>query len=117
MKGAEIIKRADVIVYDRLSSSAALDLAKPTAEFVYVGKAPGQHSKTQEEINDILVHYGLQGKLVARVKGGDPFVFGRGGEEAQALLAHGIPYEVVPGVTSVSYTHLQYLWHLYPWRF
>ncbi|MDF2566716.1 MAG: cysG 2 [Oscillospiraceae bacterium] len=100
IKAAECIKNADVIVHDRLSSSSILSLAKEGAEFVYVGKAPGKHHKTQEEINQILVDFGGAGKTVARVKGGDPFVFGRGSEEALELVNHNIPFEVLPGVTS-----------------
>lgn len=100
LKAAECIKSADVIIHDRLSSVSILSLAKDSAEFVYVGKAPGRHHKTQEEINALLIEYALRGLTVARVKGGDPFVFGRGGEEALTLREHKIPFEIVPGVTS-----------------
>ncbi|MCX7843470.1 MAG: uroporphyrinogen-III C-methyltransferase [Clostridia bacterium] len=100
LKAAECISRADVIVYDRLVGSKILGLAKKDAEMVYVGKLPEHHAVPQEGINRILVEKALEGKTVARVKGGDPFVFGRGGEEAEALAEAGIEFEVVPGVTS-----------------
>lgn len=98
--GAEAIAAADVIVYDRLASDALLSLARPDAERIYVGKASSQHTKTQEEINAILAHHGAAGKIVCRLKGGDPFVFGRGGEEAAYLRERDIPFVIVPGVTS-----------------
>jgi len=98
--GADAITVAEVIVYDRLASDALLSLARPDAERVYVGKASSRHTKTQDEINDILAHYGAAGKVVCRLKGGDPFVFGRGGEEAAYLRERGIPFVIVPGVTS-----------------
>jgi len=100
VKGQEIVRQADVIVYDRLIPEAVLGWAKPEAEMVYVGKLPDRHTLKQEEINGLLVAKGLAGKRVCRLKGGDPFVFGRGGEEAAALAAAGVPFEVVPGVTS-----------------
>ncbi len=99
-RGAELLASADVVVFDRLASPALLDLASPAAERIDVGKAPGAAEKTQDEINALLVEHGLTGKRVVRLKGGDPFVFGRGGEEAEALTAAGVPFEVVPGVTS-----------------
>jgi len=98
--GAEALAAAEVVVYDRLASDALLSLAKPEAERVYVGKASSQHTKTQDEINEILAYHGAAGKLVCRLKGGDPFVFGRGGEEAAYLRERGIPFVIVPGVTS-----------------
>lgn len=100
VKGAECIAQADVLVYDRLASRRLLALARPECELVYVGKSPDRHTLTQTEINQVLVTEGLAGKVVTRLKGGDPFVFGRGGEEAEALLEAGVPFEVVPGITS-----------------
>ena len=100
VKGADVLRRADVVVYDRLSVASLLDLAPAGAEQISVGKTPGHPSVPQEEINALLVTYGREGKEVVRLKGGDPFVFARGGEEAQALLDAGIPFEVVPGITS-----------------
>jgi uroporphyrinogen III methyltransferase/synthase len=99
-RGEALLRDADVVVYDRLASSELLDLAPAAAERVDVGKAPGRAAMTQEEINALLVERGTQGLRVVRLKGGDPFVFGRGGEEAEALRAAGVPFEVVPGVTS-----------------
>ncbi|HEV3351796.1 MAG TPA: uroporphyrinogen-III C-methyltransferase, partial [Acidimicrobiales bacterium] len=100
VKGAAVLRRADVVVYDRLSVASLLDLAPPGAERISVGKMPGHPSVPQEEINALLVAHGRSGKEVVRLKGGDPFVFARGGEEAQALLDAGVPFEVVPGITS-----------------
>ncbi|MBI2302072.1 MAG: uroporphyrinogen-III C-methyltransferase [Armatimonadetes bacterium] len=100
VRGKAILERADAVVYDRLANPAFLDLARPDAERVFVGKGPGRHVATQEEINACIVELALAGKSVCRLKGGDPFVFGRGGEEALECLAHGIAFEVVPGVTS-----------------
>ncbi|TMK89370.1 MAG: uroporphyrinogen-III C-methyltransferase [Actinobacteria bacterium] len=100
VKGADVLRRADVVVYDRLSVSSLLDLAPPDAERLSVGKTPGHPSMAQDEINALLVSRGRAGKEVVRLKGGDPFVFARGGEEAQALLDAGVPFEVVPGITS-----------------
>ena len=100
LRGKEVLETAEAVVYDRLASREFLELVPADCEKIYVGKESGRHSRTQEEINGILVELGLRGKRVVRLKGGDPFVFGRGGEEIQSLLAHRIPYEVVPGVTS-----------------
>jgi uroporphyrinogen III methyltransferase/synthase len=100
VKGAECLGKADVIVYDRLASPRLLRYARPEAERIYVGKAEGRHTLSQEEINELLVRLAKQGRTVVRLKGGDPFVFGRGGEEAETLVQHGIPFEVIPGVTS-----------------
>jgi uroporphyrinogen III methyltransferase/synthase len=97
-RALELIARADVILYDRLIPPGLLEGA--SAELRYVGKQPGQSAATQEEINEQLVELGLAGRTVVRLKGGDPFVFGRGGEEAEALAAAGVPFEVVPGVTA-----------------
>ncbi|NLC77659.1 MAG: uroporphyrinogen-III C-methyltransferase [Clostridia bacterium] len=100
IKGKECIANAEVLVYDRLVSPKLLDYANPEAELIYVGKSPERHTLKQEEINQLLVEKALAGKVVTRLKGGDPFVFGRGGEEAETLVEHGIPFEVVPGITS-----------------
>src|SRR5947199_660582 len=99
-RAAELIASADVILHDRLIPAGILDEARPDAELRYVGKDPGGGSLSQEEIEDQLVELAEAGLSVVRLKGGDPFVFGRGGEEAQALAAAGIPFEVVPGVTA-----------------
>jgi uroporphyrinogen III methyltransferase/synthase len=98
--GAARLAEAEVVVYDRLANPALLSLARAGAELIYVGKTPDRHTMTQDEINALLVEKGLAGKRVVRLKGGDPFVFGRGGEEAEALIAAGVPFEVMPGVTS-----------------
>jgi uroporphyrin-III C-methyltransferase len=100
VRGVECIQEADVIAYDRLANPELLNYAKPNAELIYVGKLPGRHSLPQDEINRLLVELAAQGKVVTRLKGGDPFVFGRGGEEAAELASHGIPFEVVPGITA-----------------
>ncbi|WP_139652672.1 uroporphyrinogen-III C-methyltransferase [Raoultibacter phocaeensis] len=100
LKGKEAIGKADVLVYDRLVSERLLDFAKPGCEFVYVGKHPTNHAVPQHAINELLVEKAQTGAVVVRLKGGDPFVFGRGGEEADALREHGIPFAIVPGVTS-----------------
>ena len=100
LKGLECIRRADAVVYDRLAPEALLAYARPEAEMIYVGKLPERHTMTQEEINALLVRLGLEGKEVVRLKGGDPFIFGRGGEEALELRAAGVPFEVVPGISS-----------------
>jgi len=100
LKALRRIREADVILYDRLANEELLQYAKPEAELVYCGKAPGAHSMPQKQINRKLAVYALEGKTVVRLKGGDPFIFGRGGEEALELAAQGIPCEVIPGVTS-----------------
>ena len=100
LKGLRCLRAADVVVYDRLISPYLLDEAPSQAERVYVGKELGCHSMKQEGINALLIKYARQGQLVVRLKGGDPFVFGRGGEEALALSHAGILFEVVPGVSS-----------------
>lgn len=102
IRGAEALARADVVVYDRLVHPAILKHARPDAEMIYVGKASSRHAMKQEEINRLLVLKAREGKVVARLKGGDPFVFGRGGEEAEELFAHGIEFEVIPGITSAT---------------
>ena len=100
VRAAELLAAADVVVYDRLSAAGLLDLAPASAERISVGKAPGRAEMAQEAINQLLVERGRAGQHVVRLKGGDPFVFARGGEEAAALLDAGVPFEVVPGVTS-----------------
>ena len=100
LRGAEVLRRADVVVYDRLSAEELLDLAPARAERINVGKDPNGHSVPQAEIDALLVEHGLAGREVVRLKGGDPFVFARGAEEAAALEAAGVDYEVVPGITS-----------------
>jgi uroporphyrin-III C-methyltransferase len=98
--GLECIQKADVIAYDRLVNEKLLKHAKEGAELVYCGKLPGKHALIQEQINHLLIEKAQEGKIVTRLKGGDPFVFGRGAEEAEELAQRGIPYEVVPGITS-----------------
>jgi uroporphyrinogen III methyltransferase/synthase len=100
VRGAGLLASADVVVYDRLTTRPLLDLAPATAEMIDVGKSRGRATVPQDEINALLVERGRAGLEVVRLKGGDPFVFGRGGEEAAALIAAGVPFEVVPGVTS-----------------
>lgn len=100
VRGLECLRNADVIVYDRLAPTTLLDEARTTAERIYAGKRSGHHAMPQEEINNLLVAKAREGKIVVRLKGGDPFVFGRGGEEAEACVAAGVPFVVVPGVTS-----------------
>lgn len=100
VRGAEVLATAEVVVHDRLASSALLDLAPAAAARISVGKAPRAPSTPQEEINRLLVDHGLAGRRVVRLKGGDPFVFARGGEEAAALAEAGVPFEVVPGISS-----------------
>lgn len=100
VRGLEAIQKADAVVYDRLASPRLLAHMKPGAEKIYVGKLPDRHTLQQEEINQLLVDLALQGKTVARLKGGDPSVFGRVGEEAELLAEHGIAFEIIPGITS-----------------
>ena len=100
LKGKECIEKADVIVYDYLADAHFLSYAKEGAEIIYAGKKSNNHTMHQWEINELLVKCGLEGKVVARLKGGDPLVFGRGGEEALALVEAGVPFEFVPGITS-----------------
>jgi len=100
IKAKECIENADVVVYDYLASPYLLDYAREDAQIIYVGKKGGDHTLSQDKINLLLVDKAKQGLNIARLKGGDPFVFGRGAEEAQILLDHGVAYEVIPGVTS-----------------
>jgi len=100
LRGARALGESDVVVYDRLVAPALLDLAPPDAERIYVGKEPGRPSMPQREIERLLVDRALDGAVVVRLKGGDPFVFGRGGEEVAACVAAGVPCEFVPGVSA-----------------
>ncbi|MYE55348.1 MAG: uroporphyrinogen-III C-methyltransferase, partial [Chloroflexi bacterium] len=100
VKGLRLIQSADTIVFDRLADKRLLGNAREDADLIDVGKIPGKRINRQEDINSLLVKMGTAGKRVVRLKGGDPFVFGRGGEEAEALAKAGVPFEIVPGVTS-----------------
>lgn len=100
LKGLECIKKADVIVYDRLANINYLKEAKSNCEFIYVGKASSNHALPQDDINRVIADKAKEGKIVTRLKGGDPYVFGRGGEEGEVLVSEGIDFEVVPGITS-----------------
>lgn len=100
LKGLECIRKSDVIVYDRLANSNYLKEAKPDCEFIYAGKESSNHVLSQEDINKIISDKAKEGKVVTRLKGGDPYVFGRGGEEAEILVNEGIDFEVIPGITS-----------------
>jgi len=101
LRAVKVLSEADVILYDRLVNEEVLSFARTGCKLVYVGKEEGKHTLPQEEINRLLVFYASTYRKVVRLKGGDPFVFGRGGEEAVYLRKHRIPYEVVPGVSSV----------------
>lgn len=100
IKGLECIKKSDVIIYDRLANDQYLKEANPNCEFIYVGKASSNHALPQDEINELIAKKAKEGKIVTRLKGGDPYVFGRGGEEAEILVDENIDFEVVPGITS-----------------
>ena len=100
LKAAALLKQCDVVVYDRLIQEEVLAFCGPAAERIYMGKPEGRHESRQEEIHELLARKASEGKLVVRLKGGDPFVFGRGGEEAEQLAEQGIPFEVIPGVSS-----------------
>jgi uroporphyrinogen III methyltransferase / synthase len=100
VRGLQLLHEADVIVYDQLVNPLLLQEVSPQAQQIFVGKQAGRHSIAQNEINEVLINYALLGSCVVRLKGGDPFVFGRGGEEAESLADAGIPFEIVPGVSS-----------------
>lgn len=102
LRAVRLLQQAQVVVYDHLVSSAVLEFVSPKAQRIYAGKRRNEHTLRQEEINTLLISLATQGKQVVRLKGGDPFIFGRGGEELQALAARGIDFEVVPGVTAAS---------------
>ena len=102
LRAVRLLQQAQVVVYDHLVSSAVLEFVSPKAQRIYAGKRRNEHTLRQEEINTLLISLATQGKQVVRLKGGDPFIFGRGGEELQALAAWGIDFEVVPGVTAAS---------------
>ena len=102
IKALRLIQQADVIVFDRLVSAEILDLIPPGISRISVGKSPGKHCVPQDQINEIIVSLASSGRRLVRLKGGDPYIFGRGGEEALVLRQHGIPFEVVPGVTAAA---------------
>lgn len=101
-KALRLMQRADVVLYDRLVAEPIVEMCRRDAEFVYVGKARADHAVPQQEINQLLISYAMQGKKVARLKGGDPFIFGRGGEEIEGLSERGIPFQVVPGISAAN---------------
>jgi uroporphyrin-III C-methyltransferase len=100
LKAAELLQRADVVIFDRLIQEEIVTMANPLAERIYMGKPVGKHDSRQDEINELMVRKAREGKSVVRLKGGDPFLFGRGGEEAEYLAEHEVPFEVIPGISS-----------------
>jgi uroporphyrinogen III methyltransferase/synthase len=101
IRGREVLERAEVVIYDYLANEEFLKYAPASAERIYVGKKGGDHTLSQDGINALLVEKGRE-NVVVRLKGGDPFIFGRGGEEAQVLVETGIPFEVVPGISATA---------------
>src|SRR5262249_11668430 len=101
LRGAELLKRADVVIYDMLANSELLRLAPPTAELISRGSRGTEEAMSQDQLNALMISKAREGKTVVRLKGGDPYIFGRGGEEAEELAGADVPFEVVPGVSSV----------------
>ncbi len=117
LKAVKALNKADVVLYDYLANEEILKHAPEDAKRIYVGKKAGEHYKTQDEINQLIIEEAKEHENVIRLKGGDPFVFGRGGEELLALAKENIDFEVIPGVTSAIGALLQLLEHLQAWHF